>query len=96
LPAAKTEVDLAAARRQDFVLQPMTDFEQQVRQCPATSSWPDAGEHAGRQAPEADRAQQLHELPHAQLHVAASLRRIGWNAIIQTMKAIKRLRHLPA
>src|SRR5205085_10213164 len=31
---AKTDVDLAAARRQDFVLQPMTDFEQQVRQLP--------------------------------------------------------------
>jgi hypothetical protein len=31
---AKSEVELAAARRQDFVLQPMTDFEQQVRQLP--------------------------------------------------------------
>src|SRR6266508_4368019 len=31
---AKGEVDLAAKRRQDFALKPMTDFERQVRQLP--------------------------------------------------------------
>ena len=31
---AKSEVDLAARRKQDFMLAPMTDFEQQVRQLP--------------------------------------------------------------
>ncbi len=73
---AKSDVDLAAKKSQDFVLTSITDFETRVRQLPGDlilAGLPE--ETQRRQAHEAHLPQQLHELPYAELYAAASLRR---------------------
>ncbi len=86
---AKSDVDLAAARRQDFVLQPMTDFEQQVRQLPGDlilAGLPEA-------TPDDKRLKQIVRNNCTSCHTPSytlqhRFDETGWNAIIQTMKSI--------
>jgi streptogramin lyase len=86
---AKGEVDLAAAPRQDFVLQPMTDFEQQVRQLPGDlilAGLPEA-------TPDDKRLKQIVRNNCTSCHTPSytlqhRFDQAGWHAIIQTMKSI--------
>jgi virginiamycin B lyase len=87
--AAKSEVDLAAARRQDFVLQPMTDFEQQVRQLPGDLILAGLPEST----PDDKRLKQIVRNNCTSCHTPSytlqhRFDESGWNAIIQTMKSI--------
>jgi streptogramin lyase len=83
------EIDLAAARRQDFVLQPMTDFEQRVRQLPGDlilAGLPEA-------TPDDKRLKQIVRNNCTSCHTPSytlqhRFDEAGWNAIIQTMKQI--------
>jgi Carboxypeptidase regulatory-like domain len=87
--AAKSEVDLAAARHQDFVLSPLTDFEQRVRQLPGDlilAGLPDA-------TPDDQRLKQIVRNNCTSCHTPSytlqhRFDETGWNAIIQTMKSI--------
>jgi virginiamycin B lyase len=87
--AAKREVDLAAAHHQDFVLQPMTDFEQQVRQLPGDlilAGLPDS-------TPDDQRLKQIVRNNCTSCHTPSyplqhRFDETGWNAVIQTMKQI--------
>jgi hypothetical protein len=72
---AKGDVDLGSRRKHDITLQPMTDLR--------GAGAADAGRphprrpprgNRRRQAHEAHLPQQLHELPHAELHAPAPLR----------------------
>jgi streptogramin lyase len=86
---AKSEVDLAAARRQDFVLQPMTDFEQQVRQLPGDLVLAGLPEDT----PDDKRLKQIVRNNCTSCHTPSyplqhRFDETGWNAIIQTMKSI--------
>ena len=86
---AKSEVDLAAARRQDFVLQPLTDFEQQVRQLPGDLIL--AG--LPQDTPDDRRLKQIVRNNCTSCHTPSytlqhRFDETGWNAIIQTMKSI--------
>jgi len=87
--AAKSEVDLAAARRQDFVLAPMTDFEQQVRQLPGDLVLAGLPENT----PDDKRLKQIVRNNCTSCHTPSytlqhRFDETGWNAIIQTMKSI--------
>jgi streptogramin lyase len=87
--ADKSEVDLAAARRQDFVLAPLTDFEQRVRQLPGDlilAGLPDG-------TPDDQRLKQIVRNNCTSCHTPSytlqhRFDETGWNAIIQTMKSI--------
>jgi virginiamycin B lyase len=86
---AKSEVDLAAARRQDFVLQPMTDFEQRVRQLPGDLILAGLPEST----PDDKRLKQIVRNNCTSCHTPSytlqhRFDETGWNAIIQTMKSI--------
>jgi streptogramin lyase len=86
---AKSDVDLAAARRQDFVLQPMTDFEQQVRQLPGDLILAGLPEST----PDDKRLKQIVRNNCTSCHTPSytlqhRFDETGWNAIIQTMKSI--------
>ncbi len=86
---AKSEVDLAAARHQDFVLQPMTDFEQQVRQLPGDLVLAGLPEDT----PDDKRLKQIVRNNCTSCHTPSyplqhRFDETGWNAIIQTMKSI--------
>jgi virginiamycin B lyase len=84
-----SEVDLASARHQDFALQPMTDFEQQVRQLPGDlilAGLPEA-------TPDDKRLKQIVRNNCTSCHTPSytlqhRFDETGWNAIIQTMKQI--------
>jgi streptogramin lyase len=87
--AAKNELDLAAARRQDFVLAPMTDFEQQVRQLPGDLILAGLPEST----PDDKRLKQIVRNNCTSCHTPSytlqhRFDETGWNAIIQTMKSI--------
>jgi hypothetical protein len=87
--AAKSDVDLGAARHQDFVLAPLTDFEQRVRQLPGDlilAGLPDA-------TPDDQRLKQIVRNNCTSCHTPSytlqhRFDETGWNAIIQTMKSI--------
>ena len=86
---AKSEVDLAAARHQDFVLQPLTDFEQQVRQLPGDLVLAGLPEDT----PDDRRLKQIVRNNCTSCHTPSyplqhRFDETGWNAIIQTMKSI--------
>jgi virginiamycin B lyase len=86
---AKSEVDLAAARRQDFALQPMPDFEQQVRQLPGDLILAGLPEST----PDDKRLKQIVRNNCTSCHTPSytlqhRFDETGWNAIIQTMKSI--------
>ena len=70
---AKGEVDLGATKHQDFTLKPMQDFVRQLPGDLVMASLPE--ETADDAPPQEARAQQLHRLPHAELHAAAQVRR---------------------
>ncbi|HLH97736.1 MAG TPA: carboxypeptidase regulatory-like domain-containing protein [Xanthobacteraceae bacterium] len=86
---AKSEADLAASPRQDFVLQPLTDFEQRVRQLPGDlilAGLPDA-------TPDDRRLKQIVRNNCTSCHTPSyplqhRFDETGWNAVIQTMKQI--------
>jgi streptogramin lyase len=86
---AKSEADVAAAPRQDFVLQPLTDFEARVRQLPGDlilAGLPDA-------TPDDRRLKQIVHNNCTSCHTPSytlqhRFDETGWNAIIQTMKQI--------
>ncbi len=86
---ANSEVDLAAARHQDFVLQPMTGFEQQVRQLPGDLILAGLPEDT----PDDKRLKQIVRNNCTSCHTPSytlqhRFDETGWNAIIQTMKSI--------
>jgi streptogramin lyase len=85
----KGEVAVAAAAGQDFVLQPLTDFEQRVRQLPGDlilAGLPEA-------TPDDRRLKQIVRNNCTSCHTPSytlqhRFDETGWNAIIQTMKQI--------
>jgi streptogramin lyase len=86
---AKGEVDLAAKRRQDFALKPMTDFERQVRQLPGDLAL------AGLPEETADdlRMKRLVRNNCTGCHTPSYILQhrfdeAGWNAIIDLMKRV--------
>ena len=86
---AKSEVDLADYRHQDTALQPLTGFEQQVRQLPGDlilAGLPEA-------TPDDKRLKQIVRNNCTSCHTPSyplqhRFDETGWNAVIQTMKSI--------
>jgi streptogramin lyase len=86
---AKSNVDLAAARKQDFTLKPITDVEQQVRQLPGDlllAGLPEA-------TPDDKRMKRIFRNNCTSCHTPSytlqhRFDENGWNAIIQAMKSI--------
>ncbi len=73
---SKGAVDLAAARRADLVLKPITDPERRIRQMPGEilmAALPE--DDARRRQHQAHLPQPLHRLPHVELCAAVPLRR---------------------
>jgi streptogramin lyase len=86
---ANSAIDLAAAGRRDFVLQPLTDFEQQVRQLPGDLILAGLPEST----PDDRRLKQIVRNNCTSCHTPSytlqhRFDETGWNAIIQTMKSI--------
>src|SRR5712671_4042816 len=84
---AKGEVDLAAKRRQDFALKPMTDFERQVRQLPGDLALAGLPE----ETPDDLRMKRLVRNNCTGCHTPSyplqhRFDEAGWNAIIELMK----------
>ena len=86
---AKSDVDLAASRQQDFTLQPIADFEQQVRQLPGDLILAGLPEDT----PDDKRLKQIVRNNCTSCHTPSytlqhRFDETGWNAIIQTMKQV--------
>ncbi len=86
---AKGEVDLAAKRRQDFALKPMTDFERQVRQLPGDLALAGLPE----ETPDDLRMKRLVRNNCTGCHTPSYILQhrfdeAGWNAIIDLMKRV--------
>ena len=86
---AKGDVDLAAGKRQDFSLAPITDFEKQVRQLPGDLIFAGLPEST----PDEKRMKQIVRNNCTSCHTPSytlqhRFDENGWNAIIQTMKNI--------
>ena len=86
---AKGEVDLAAQRKQDFVLQPITDFERQVKQLPGDlilAGLPeDTTDDKRMKRIFRNNCTSCHTPSYTLQH---RFDESGWNAIVQTMKLI--------
>ena len=86
---AKSEIDLAVNRHQDFALQPLTGFEQQVRQLPGDLILAGLPEDT----PDDKRLKQIVRNNCTSCHTPSyplqhRFDETGWNAVIQTMKSI--------
>ena len=86
---AKSDVDLAATKHQDFSLQPITDRERQIRQLPGDLILAGLPEST----PDEKRMKQIVRNNCTSCHTPSytlqhRFDENGWNAIIQTMKNI--------
>jgi hypothetical protein len=86
---AKGEIDLGAARRQDFTLKPMTDLERQVRQLPGDLALAGLPE----ETPDDLRMKRLVRNNCTGCHTPSYVLQhrfdeAGWNAIIELMKRV--------
>jgi streptogramin lyase len=86
---AKSNLDLAARKNQDFVLKPMTDFEAQVRQLPGDLILAGLPEETN----DDKRMKRIFRNNCTSCHTPSytlqhRFDESGWNAIVQTMKSI--------